>query len=91
MIEPNRHISGTFRQKGKEYDGATLLQLTASEIPDRLRCDCGAELLHATLFPEGGVVPAELYKCDAEGCERRGIVYKPHVHTIMLEAVQDSE
>lgn len=94
MIEPNPHISGTFRQGGKEYDGATLFRISAFALPRAVLCPNAHEMTLQLPEPKPEVEDGrQLFRfvCRADGCQVRGIVYDIQLPTVMLEAVQDSE
>lgn len=91
MIEPNPYISGTFRQGGKEYDGATFLRMSAFAVPRAVICAERHEMTLQLPEPREGEGQLFRYVCRAEGCAFAGIVYEIQLPTVMLEAVQDSE
>jgi hypothetical protein len=87
-------ISGTFRQGGREFDGATLFRLSAFALPRSVFCPNGHEMTLQLPEPkpevEGG---RQLFRfvCREDGCQFAGLVYDLQLPTVTLEAVQDRE
>jgi hypothetical protein len=87
-------ISGTFKQGGREFDGATLFRISAFTLPPVIFCPNAHEMTLQLPEPkpevEGG---RQLFRfvCREEGCQFDGIVYELQLPTVTLEAVQDKE
>ena len=75
-------IEGTFRQNGREFDGATFARRDVRAIVS-LRCECGKPLVTAG--------SPDSLTCVNSECRFREIIYRVNWPTVTLEAVQDAE
>lgn len=82
-FKPTAGVKGTFRQGGKEYDGARFAILQARQRLEVV-CPCGV-----TMTRDETADGLRVF-CANEECPAFGLRYVPNFPVVVLDAVKDS-